>query len=157
MIIAGENRFFLSLRILLSFRTSGFFTFSSPLKHQKHSMYEESSLDQILFTDILGEEGEKRGENLKPIFGYSCTASSIWMLMNSWHVDTSAEHVNYQPVCRLETLAPYEVEGGSGMEGGGRAREREKRDTLIETKRQRQRHTQCQMAHNAKRTLLRNH
>lgn len=39
------------------------------------------------------------------------------MFMNSWQVDTSGELVNYQPVHRLQTLAPYEVEGGSGMEG----------------------------------------
>lgn len=49
------------------------------------------------------------------------------MFMNSWHVDSSPEHVSYQPVCRLEILAPYEVEGGSGIEEGGRAREREER------------------------------
>lgn len=57
--------------------------------------------------------------------------------MNLWHGDTSAEHVNYQTVCRLETLALCEAK--RGREGGGESegeQERAKGGIQTETDRQ---------------------
>lgn len=130
MFRAGENRFFfLSLRILFSFRALGFFTFSLSFRASKTLYVWGLISGPDSSCRYLGGGRGKKGKKKFPklIFGYSCTASSIWMFMNSWHVDSSPEQVNYQPVCRLEILAPYEVEGGSGIEERGRAREREER------------------------------
>lgn len=79
------------------------------------------------------------------------------MFVNSWHVDTCADHVNYQTVCGLETSALCEAERGCGRRGGRqteRESKRNKGDIQIETDRQRQRRTQCEISQNAKRTLL---
>lgn len=113
-VYSWREQIFLSLRILLSFRASGCFTFFLSFTASKtlHVWGVISEPDSI--TDIWRKEGEKRGKNLKLIFVYSRTASSIWMSMNSWHVDTSAEHVNYQPVFRLKTLLHMRWKEGQG-------------------------------------------